>query len=295
MRLTLRAGSQAAMTDATRPIAIGPTMPETSMMSGGFRCCVRLSRNGWKARPARSPAAVPVTHATSPSISASASTERASCPGVAPVAASNPSSRCRRRIDTAKAADAKRAQRAAGKAEAARWAELDRLTAELAGRTTELTHAVLAAAGYHRHRGCWRRRRRKTLTTEGDMGRKTKKNSPVVPPGTYPDHRCPRGNLRRLAQQAAAGDVWAPAEIEQILVQFPYVLDEVGTLAQQAERVLADGDRHVQVAGRATARAVLALPLDRDPLPGVDPGGDLDLQAALLAHPPLAAAGRAGL
>ena len=51
----------------------------------------------------------------------------------------------------------------------------------------------------------------------------------------------------------------------------------------------------VEIAGRAAGRAVLALAVEAQPLPGRDAGRDLDGELALLRHVPGAAARRARL
>ena len=70
------------------------------------------------------------------------------------------------------------------------------------------------------------------------------------------------------------------------------LVEQLGAAAHEL-RVVANLDRHVEVAVRAAARARLTLALDRDPLAIVDARGNRDLEASLLAHAPVAAAQRA--
>src|SRR5687768_14975850 len=53
----------------------------------------------------------------------------------------------------------RRADRAAAHAEVARWAGLDQLVTESASLAATLAAAALVAAGWHRHKGEWRRQR----------------------------------------------------------------------------------------------------------------------------------------
>ena len=65
--------------------------------------------------------------------------------------------------------------------------------------------------------------------------------------------------------------------------------EDVRAFAREVRMGL-DRDVHVEVAGRSTAAAVLALPHQTQSYPGLDPGRDLDLDGALTLDAALARA-----
>ena len=104
----LQAGARPATTEATIPSAAAVKSITGSRAMSGLRWPERSSRNGDMASAPTSPTTRPPRAATSPSTPASASTVAAKWLGSAPLAASSPNSRWRRRTPTAKAAAATR-------------------------------------------------------------------------------------------------------------------------------------------------------------------------------------------
>lgn len=103
------------------------------------------------------------------------------------------------------------------------------LLEDLGRRTRELMVAALVAAGWHRHKGEWRRRRAARGTTHGGgtMSRRTggRTNSEAANPAYL------RTCVRQLTLDATAGDPSARDRLREFLARHPQLVRAIGDLA----------------------------------------------------------------
>lgn len=161
--------------------------------------------------------------------------------------------------------EASRAEKAEAAAEVSRWGGLDRLLGAMADAGRVAAAGALRAAGYHYHRGEWRR--------------------PMAGRAVY-DENWFRKITQRAAADARRGDRDAADRAEQLIRAHPYVVDGVAGIAERAaEAWVAAAGAGDPLAAEAVRRELAAL---RGGL-ATDPGGTLvaalteQLAVALLA------------
>lgn len=166
----------------------------------------------------------------------------------------------------ARAVAARRAARGAATAERAAAAERDRVLADAAALATGLIAAALVTAGWHKHRGTWRRRKGAPVTlTEDDAMVGTSTAAPGGPTGGGPNPWAgvaPHARVRFLrdfAQAADRGDPDARRNAALLLATYPELIAEFGTLADRAEAAFAAAIG----AGDPVAAAVVRAEADR--------------------------------